>query len=138
METDQEPEVAVEVDGVPWTVVEALAGHAPESRAVAVETTGGRVVVTFGDGVHGRRPPAGSRVRIAHGGPRRPIEVRLRRSPTPRSPDAALWTIIRSDEEGLELTAPGGEGAHPRAAWSPPAWVAVLALLALLLWCWLR
>ena len=141
MAADQGPAVAVTVDGVAWTVVERLEGHAPESRAVAVETTPAGWVVTFGDGVHGRRPPTGAKLRITYaGGARRPVEVRLGRSVPRASPDAASWTVIRSDEQGLEFAAPpppSGQAGKGAPAWRFLAALSGVVLLSLLLWCWL-
>jgi hypothetical protein len=42
----------------PWTEVHAFAGAGPEDQVFVIDSAAGKIV--FGDGVHGRRPPAGA------------------------------------------------------------------------------
>lgn len=61
----------VEVDGHRWHQVEDLAGSGAEDLHYVVSRRGdGASVIEFGDGVHGRRPPADASigVRYRHGG----------------------------------------------------------------------
>ncbi|MEW6218538.1 MAG: baseplate J/gp47 family protein [Thermodesulfobacteriota bacterium] len=62
-------EVAEGAAWVPWQRQEVLAGGDANARVYRLDPAAGLVV--FGDGQHGRRPPAGSRIRVAylrHGG----------------------------------------------------------------------
>ena len=58
------------VDGEPWSPVTSLAGHGPDDRVYVLRTDGDTTTVTFGDGMTGRRPPAGARIgsTYRHGG----------------------------------------------------------------------
>ncbi len=56
------PEVTV--DGERWTPVAQLDDVGPDDRVYSIDSEGR---VAFGDGVHGRRPPAGSRVAYRSG-----------------------------------------------------------------------
>nr|MBA2431464.1 hypothetical protein [Chthoniobacterales bacterium] len=60
--------VSVQVDGVTWRWTSDLAAAAPGDAVFALEPETG--VVQFGDGVRGRRPPAGARIIVSyrHGG----------------------------------------------------------------------
>ncbi|MER6565681.1 putative baseplate assembly protein [Streptomyces sp. NPDC001093] len=50
----------IRVDGVLWHEVDTLAAAGPHDRVYTTSTTeDGRIRVTFGDGVHGRRLPSG-------------------------------------------------------------------------------
>jgi hypothetical protein len=63
-----EETVSVQVDGVTWRWTSDLAAAAPGDEVFTVEPETG--VVQFGDGVQGRRPPAGARIIVSyrHGG----------------------------------------------------------------------
>jgi hypothetical protein len=67
---DEDP-VAVRVNGERWERVESLVDRGPDARAFTLDPATG--LVTFGDGVHGRRPASGSRIfvryRAGAGGP---------------------------------------------------------------------
>jgi hypothetical protein len=55
-------EILFEAHGEVWRQVESLARSGPDDNHYTVRTDGrGRTTVTFGDGVHGRRPSTGSR-----------------------------------------------------------------------------
>ncbi|MDN3292750.1 putative baseplate assembly protein [Streptomyces ficellus] len=54
------PTLEVRVDGLLWHEVDSLAGRGPRERVYVSGTAAdGRTTVTFGDGVHGARLPAG-------------------------------------------------------------------------------
>ena len=59
-------EVMVRIDGLAYRQVEALEQYAGDEAVFTVDQQNGRI--HFGDGMHGRRPPAGSRVGIAYRG----------------------------------------------------------------------
>lgn len=64
-------EVEVEVDGHPWHQVTDLASSGAEDPAFLVSRRDdGAIVIEFGDGVHGRRPPCNNSigVRYRHAG----------------------------------------------------------------------
>lgn len=52
--------VSLLVDGQPWTEVTSLDETGPDDQAFLIDVTTGAVV--FGDGRHGRRPPAGATI----------------------------------------------------------------------------
>jgi hypothetical protein len=52
--------IDVSIDGEPWNEVETFENRAPEDPIYVLDRTAG--TVSFGDGKHGRRPPAGSRI----------------------------------------------------------------------------
>jgi alpha-L-arabinofuranosidase len=54
----------VSVDGEPWRETADLAAAGPDDRVFAVDDESGRI--TFGDGVHGAIPAAGSRLTAAY------------------------------------------------------------------------
>jgi hypothetical protein len=53
-------QVDVSIDGEAWSEVETFENCAPDDHTFMFESTTGTVL--FGDGKHGRRPPAGSRI----------------------------------------------------------------------------
>lgn len=62
-----EVEVEVEVDGASWQQVADLRDSAVEDHHYLVsQREDGASVIEFGDGVHGRRPPSGSPIRVRH------------------------------------------------------------------------
>jgi hypothetical protein len=55
------PQLTVTVNGAVWQCVEALGSTGPETRAYQLtQDAQGRAKITFGDGVHGLRPPTGT------------------------------------------------------------------------------
>jgi len=59
--------VRVEVDGQPWRRMTSLDESGPDDQHfVVTRTDGGPTVIEFGDGVHGRRPPAGDGLRVSY------------------------------------------------------------------------
>ncbi|HUG47849.1 MAG TPA: hypothetical protein VMP67_05495 [Candidatus Limnocylindria bacterium] len=61
------PRVRLEIAGRAWQSVTSLADSGPDDlHYVVSEREDGATVVEFGDGVHGRRPPAGSGLRVAY------------------------------------------------------------------------
>lgn len=56
--------VEVFVDGEAWTRISGLAEAGPEDKVFALDPEDGTLV--FGDGVHGKQPPAGSDVRVSY------------------------------------------------------------------------
>ncbi|MBX7096977.1 MAG: hypothetical protein K1X89_04620 [Myxococcaceae bacterium] len=57
-------DVALTVDGAAWTRVASLAGHDGTERVFTVDVGTGEV--GFGDGAHGRIPPAGAKLRVSY------------------------------------------------------------------------
>ena len=61
--------VTVTVNGKPWQFVSGLADSGPRDRDFTVsQTTDGKTAITFGDGVHGALPPAGSEITVHYNG----------------------------------------------------------------------
>ncbi|MFK5647994.1 phage baseplate assembly protein V [Ornithinimicrobium sp. LYQ121] len=88
-----ELEVEVEVDGASWQQVADLAGSAPEDHHYLVRRReDGASVIEFGDGVHGRRPPSGS-----------PIRVRRRYAGTYSSVVVQQGRVVLDTDENEEL-----------------------------------
>ena len=56
------PELEVSVEGVGWKKVSSFSGCGPRDEVFVVKEDGGRASIQFGDGLHGARPEAGSRV----------------------------------------------------------------------------
>lgn len=55
------PQLSVTVNGAVWQCVEALGSMGPRARAYQLtQDAQGRAQITFGDGVHGLRPPTGT------------------------------------------------------------------------------
>ncbi|MDQ0252245.1 hypothetical protein J2W22_004333 [Sphingomonas kyeonggiensis] len=55
------PQLSVTVNGAVWQCVQALGSMGPDARAYQLtQDAQGRAQVTFGDGVHGLRPPTGT------------------------------------------------------------------------------
>jgi hypothetical protein len=55
------PQLTITVNGAVWQCVEALGSAGPEARAYQLtQDAQGRAQITFGDGVHGLRPPTGT------------------------------------------------------------------------------
>ncbi|HWU94226.1 MAG TPA: hypothetical protein VN029_01435, partial [Sphingomonas sp.] len=55
------PQLSVTVNGAVWQYVEALGSMGPRTRAYQLtQDAQGRAQITFGDGVHGLRPPTGT------------------------------------------------------------------------------
>lgn len=93
--------VTVTVDGKSWQLVPGLASSGPRAREFTiVRTAGGKTLVQFGDGVHGARPPAGSKITVDYrsgGGARgNTTSVVLQRAATDPTVDQALWVVIRN------------------------------------------
>lgn len=61
------PRVVLKVNGRPWKVVKALTKSGPTDSHFVVKTSGSKTTVTFGDGVHGAKPPSGSNVEVTFG-----------------------------------------------------------------------
>jgi hypothetical protein len=62
MASDETPSLGIAIDGEHWTATRSLVDSGPESRVFTVRATAdGDTVVTFGDGIHGRRGPSGRR-----------------------------------------------------------------------------
>jgi hypothetical protein len=63
--------VTLEVEADPWEKVSTFETSGPQDRHYTVhEDEQGRMVVTFGDGVHGARPPSGAQIVTATYDPR--------------------------------------------------------------------
>ena len=93
--------VNVTVNRKSWRCVSSLADTGPRDRVfTVVSRAGGKIVVQFGDGVHGARPPVGGKVTVAYrtgtgaGGSTTTV-VLQRKAPRP-TPDQDLWVAIRN------------------------------------------
>ena len=68
----------VTIDGERWQRVASLAESGPDEAAYVVTQAGtGSTVIAFGDGIHGRRPPADGRLRIGYQAGRRFASVAM-------------------------------------------------------------
>lgn len=71
-------DLQVVVDGQPWQRVASLAESGPgDPHYVVTVAEDGATVIEFGDGVHGRRPPAGGGTRVGYRSGRRYGSVTL-------------------------------------------------------------
>jgi len=71
-------DLQVAIDGEPWQRVASLADSgADDPHYVVTLAEDGGTVIEFGDGVHGRRPPAGGGMRVSHRSGRRYTSVTL-------------------------------------------------------------
>lgn len=104
--------VLVRVGGVPWTEVDTLYGqHADAAVYILREDEAGKTVITFGDGVRGRRLPTGTDNVVA----------RYRYGAGAETPMAGQLTRIVKPLPGLArmlnpVAASGGADAEPLAA----------------------
>jgi len=136
-------EIEVEDHGERWIEVPSLSDSGPDDRHYVVQQEGTGVKVRFGDGRHGRRPPAGgTSVRAVY---RRglgsagdvSLGVTLQRSSKAPTEDQALWAVIRSRTDALSFQAYGDYAVQPgpsgpkrrRGGW----WSAAIAFVAGLL-----
>src|SRR5262249_54874099 len=145
MASDENPPIAITVNGEPWTLRRSLADSGPESRVFTWTSTPDGSFVAFGDGIHGKVPPAGARIVLAIA-PSTPLPVSLHRTPTQSTPDQSLWTVVRrrADATEVEFQVPCPASDEPghdhdsgrRAArWRKVALLLGLGLIALALWC---
>jgi len=100
--------VTVTVNGKPWQLVSSLAGSGPRDRDfTATQTADGTTVVTFGDGVNGALPPAGSEITVRYnsgGGARgNTVAVTIERKASGPTPDQALWVAIRNRTRAIRF-----------------------------------
>lgn len=100
--------VTVTVNSKPWRLVSSFADSGPRDRVFsAVRTPDGRSVVTFGDGVHGARPPAGGSITVGYrsggGGQHTELSVRLQRTASDPTLDQALWVAIRNRTRAISF-----------------------------------
>lgn len=65
VEEISEPEFYLSVDGEPWKRVASLDSSSPDDRVFMVDRETGKI--KFGDGVHGKIPPIGSRIKATYG-----------------------------------------------------------------------
>jgi hypothetical protein len=68
MKTKPELSITVTVNGRAWELVASLRNAQPSDKVYVIDGKTG--YLQFGDGLHGSKPPAGSRIRIQyrHGG----------------------------------------------------------------------
>jgi hypothetical protein len=100
--------VTVTVNGKPWQFVSGLADSGPRDRDFTVsQTTDGKTAITFGDGVHGAPPPAGSEITVRYnggggtGGNR--VTVTIERNVSGHTLDQALWVAIRNRTHAISF-----------------------------------
>ena len=100
--------VTVTVNGKPWRRVPNLTDAGARDRVfTVVRTDGGKTVVQFGDGVHGARPPLGSKIAVGYrtgaGSGGNTMTVVLQRTATPPTDDQALWAAIRNRTKAISF-----------------------------------
>lgn len=99
---------SVTVDGSAWSAVDDLHEHGPDERVYTFAADTGEVI--FGDGVHGRVPPEGARLKISYVNAPKPGFVDFYREMKKADPTIdvlATWAPIRP-EQGL------GKASFPR------------------------
>lgn len=101
-------EVTVTVNGKPWRRVPNLTDAGAGDRVfTVVRTDGGKTVVQFGAGVHGARPPVGSKIAVGYrtgaGSGGNTMTVVLQRTATPPTDDQALWVAIRNRTKAISF-----------------------------------
>jgi hypothetical protein len=65
MELDRgEQDVSVRIDGVPWRFVDDLSAASADADVFSLDPVSG--AIRFGDGTHGRRPPAGASITVTY------------------------------------------------------------------------
>jgi len=100
--------VTVTVNGKPWRRVPNLTDAGARDRVfTVVRTDGGKTVVQFGDGVHGARPPLGSKIAVGYrtgaGSGGNTMTVVLQRTATRPTDDQALWVAIRNRTKAISF-----------------------------------
>ena len=100
--------VAVTVNGKPWRFVSGLADSGPRDRDFTVsQTADGKTVITFGDGVHGALPPAGSEITVRYNGGGgtggNTVTVTIERNASGLTPDQVLWFAIRNRSHAIRF-----------------------------------
>jgi hypothetical protein len=137
------PEIEVEDSEERWVEVRSLSDSGPDDRHYVVVRGDAGVSVQFGDGRHGRRPPAGeTTVRAVYGSGlgsagNVSLAVTLQRTSVPPTADQALWVAIRSGTDALSFQTYGHYPVQPgraeplrrRCGW----WSAAIAFAAGLL-----
>ncbi len=100
--------VTVIVNGKRWQLVSDLANSGPRGRNFIVsQTADGTAVVSFGDNVHGARPPAGSEIavhyRFGGGDGGNAVTVTIERTVSDPTPDQALWVAVRNRTHAIRF-----------------------------------
>jgi hypothetical protein len=102
------PKITVTVNGKRWQLVSGLTDSGPRDRVYTVsQTADDRTVVTFGDGVHGARPPAGSEITVGYrsgsGAGGNTVTLAMKPAALGPTPDQALWVVIRNQTDTIRL-----------------------------------
>jgi hypothetical protein len=97
--------VVVKVNGRAWKVVHAFAKSGPTDTHYIVKTSGAKVTISFGDGVHGAKLPSGSNVEATFrtgAGKAGKVTVSYRVSTHPTQ-DQDLWIAIRNRTHAISF-----------------------------------
>jgi len=88
-----------------WTRTESLPTAGPNDAVFEVDADSGQV--SFGDGVHGARPPEGAMIHVEfeeRDDNPSIVSVTLRRTAVPPTSDQSLWVAIRSRAGAIEFS----------------------------------
>jgi hypothetical protein len=100
-----EPPVAVSVDGERWALVKAFDRSGPEDRHFVLDRESG--TIKFGDGRHGRRPPAGSRIeatyRTGSGAEGNLVSVSVVQPQSDRAELSLLCLVVKQMKDGIVI-----------------------------------
>lgn len=100
-----ELEVAVSVDGGRWIQVEDFDSSGPNDAHFVLDRESGSI--TFGDGSHGRRPPAGSRIQATYryGGSAQGnvVSVSFVQPKMDRAAASLLCLVIKQQKDGIAI-----------------------------------
>ena len=102
---ESEPHVAVSVDGQRWVQVKDLDHSGPNDAHFVLDRESG--TIRFGDGRHGRRPPAGSSIQATYryGGSAEGnvVSVSLVQPEGDRTPVSLLCLVIKQRKDGIVI-----------------------------------
>jgi hypothetical protein len=106
--TVRDVQIEVEDDEGHWVEVESLDESAPDDRHYLVKRDGASVSVLFGDGLHGRRPPAGTDVNATYRNGLGStgdvlLAVALQRLSSSPTEDVMLRAVIRSQTDAVSF-----------------------------------
>ena len=102
---NSDPQVAVSVDGERWVQVEDFKRSGPNDAHYVLDRESG--TIRFGDGRHGRRPPAGSTIRATYrpGGSTKGnvVSLSLIQPELDRTAAPQLCVVIRQKKDGIVI-----------------------------------
>jgi hypothetical protein len=99
------PKVTIKVNGRRWQQVKNFARSGPTERHYVAETTGGKTIISFGNGVRGATLPASSNVQATYRtGAGKAGEVKLSyRTAGRHKVDQGLWVAIRNRTHAISF-----------------------------------